>query len=228
VTDARTAERRLAVQYRVAQILTASTESREGLRRTLAAVGEELARCGLGTPLARGLGLADHVWATTAPVWIDHVGRAPMFERAAAAEAAGQRVACGVPITPGDAVTGVMVYLRREPESADEATICTPRLIAAQVEQFLDHTRVEEERERLRELERTIRVEAEAANRAEDEFLAGVSHELRTPLNAILGWSRLLRGALDAETVERGLAAVERNAEVQEQLISDLLDVAGS
>jgi PAS domain S-box-containing protein len=260
VTEAKAAERRLAAQYRVAQILTAPLDTLEGLRRTLAAVCEELgwdvgeiwrraeaadvlrlvasverpgvdadalAMLGLETPLGRGVGLPGHVWATGTPVWLDDLAKAPMFQRAAAAEAAGLRTACGIPITVGGDVAGVMICLRREPEPGDEATVRTLRLLARQLEQFLDRKRAEEERDLLLGREREVRREAELANRAKDEFLAGVSHELRTPLNAILGWSRLLRGgALDAETVERGLAAVERNAEIQEQLIGDLLDVA--
>jgi PAS domain S-box-containing protein len=41
-TEATAAERRLAAQYRVAQILTAKIETEDGLRRALAAVCEEL------------------------------------------------------------------------------------------------------------------------------------------------------------------------------------------
>jgi CheY-like chemotaxis protein/nitrogen-specific signal transduction histidine kinase len=66
---------------------------------------------------------------------------------------------------------------------------------------------------------------AEEATRAKDEFLASVSHELRTPLTAVLGWARMLQtGKLDESMAARALAAIERNAESQNQLIGDLLD----
>jgi PAS domain S-box-containing protein len=69
--------------------------------------------------------------------------------------------------------------------------------------------------------------EAQAANRAKDEFLAIVSHELRTPLTAILGWSRILSsGKLDEAKTAQALAAIDRNAKAQAQLIDDLLDVS--
>jgi PAS domain S-box-containing protein len=79
-----------------------------------------------------------------------------------------------------------------------------------------------------RDLTERRRVESlEEANQRMNEFLAMVSHELRTPLNAMLGWIRLLRsGRLEPETVERGLATIERNTIAQAQLIEDLLDVS--
>ncbi len=90
-----------------------------------------------------------------------------------------------------------------------------------------DLERVAEERQRLLERERAARAEAEEANRLKDEFLATVSHELRTPLTAIIGWAHMLRHkGLDEATVLRGLETVERNAQVQAQLVEDILDVS--
>jgi signal transduction histidine kinase len=75
--------------------------------------------------------------------------------------------------------------------------------------------------------EKAARAEAEEANHLKDEFLATVSHELRTPLTAILGWSNmLLDGGLAGAAHDRALEIIHRNAQAQNQLISDLLDVS--
>ena len=71
------------------------------------------------------------------------------------------------------------------------------------------------------------REEAEAANRAKDEFLATVSHELRNPLTAILGWARLLQsGSLDQAKTSRAMDVIVNNAQNQASLIEDILDLS--
>ena len=75
--------------------------------------------------------------------------------------------------------------------------------------------------------EQEARLQAEAANRLKDEFLATVSHELRTPLNAIIGWSSMLQtGKADEEMRRRADETIYRSAKSQAQLIEDLLDVS--
>jgi signal transduction histidine kinase/DNA-binding response OmpR family regulator len=99
---------------------------------------------------------------------------------------------------------------------------------AAELQQEVaERKQAEQERAQLLVREQAARAEAEAANRAKDEFLATLSHELRTPLTAILGWSHLLRsGTLPGETIDSALETIERNARAQSQLIDDLLDVS--
>lgn len=89
-----------------------------------------------------------------------------------------------------------------------------------------ERTALLEEAQQSRVASEAARAEAEAANRAKDEFLAVVSHELRTPLNPIIGWTQILRrGSLTAQQAH-ALEIVERNARLQNQLIDDLLDVS--
>ena len=92
---------------------------------------------------------------------------------------------------------------------------------------FAEVTRDLTERKRCEdECARLLR-EAEAANRAKNQFLALLSHELRTPLNAILGWTHLLRaGTLDPAMTARALEIVERNASLQSRLVEEILDLS--
>jgi signal transduction histidine kinase len=80
---------------------------------------------------------------------------------------------------------------------------------------------------RLYQAERDAHAEAQAANRAKDEFLSTVSHELRTPLQAMLGWVAVLRqGKLPEAKRERALDIIEQSGRAQARLIGDLLDVS--
>ncbi len=75
--------------------------------------------------------------------------------------------------------------------------------------------------------EQEARDKAEQANQEKDQFLAVLSHELRTPLNAVLGWTQILQTAGPSEsTIVRALASIRRNAETQQRLVEDLLDVS--
>jgi PAS domain S-box-containing protein len=90
-----------------------------------------------------------------------------------------------------------------------------------------ERKRFEAEREAHLINEQSLRIEAEAANRAKDVFLATLSHELRTPLNAIIGWASILRReGCKEQDLHEGLDVINRNAKAQARLIEDVLDIS--
>jgi PAS domain S-box-containing protein len=72
---------------------------------------------------------------------------------------------------------------------------------------------------------REAKEEAEAANRAKDQFLATLSHELRTPLTPVLALVSGLEGDGRMSMVADRLAMIRRNVELEARLIDDLLDL---
>jgi PAS domain S-box-containing protein len=74
--------------------------------------------------------------------------------------------------------------------------------------------------------EHLARKALEDANRRKDQFLATLSHELRTPMTAVLGWARLLKIGLPEEEARGAIEAIEKSAQIQAELIDDVLDVS--
>ena len=106
--------------------------------------------------------------------------------------------------------------------------------IAAQAAVAMDnarlYTELQEELVRQKKLEAEVRAsaaEADRQSRMKDEFLATLSHELRTPLQSILGWIQILKGDdLEEGELEQGLDVIGRNAQSQNGIIEDLLDMS--
>jgi signal transduction histidine kinase len=118
---------------------------------------------------------------------------------------------------PLGAIAFAITESRRRYRRAD--LLCA-EVVARQAAMAMEGARLSREAE-------AARAEAEAANRAKDEFLSTLSHELRNPLNAVSGWARMLeRGQLSEEQSRRAVQIILRNTAVQVRLIDDLLDMA--
>jgi len=211
------------VLTRIREILSVDTvaillvEEAEGELYAWAAKGlEEEVERGVRLPIGRGF--AGGIVAKRAPTIIDDLKHADVLNPLLREK--GIESLLGVPLMIEGRAIGVIhvgtLYPRRF--NADDTGLL--QLIADRLALAIDHAR-------LYEIEQTARTEAEAANRAKDEFLATISHELRTPLTPIIGWIHMIRsGNLAQREVEHGLGVISKNSYALTRLINDLLDMS--
>jgi PAS domain S-box-containing protein len=183
---------------------------------------------------SRGVGLPGRVWASRQPAWIPDVAADDNFPRAVVAAREGLHAAFGFPIKLGGEVLGVMEFFSPEIRDPEDGVLEMMESIGNQIGQFIERKRAEEalrtSEERLRsalDAERAARTDAEAANRAKDEFLAMLGHELRNPIGAISNSIRVLtNGELARERTDALHDIVARQTRTLTRLVDDLLDVS--
>jgi PAS domain S-box-containing protein len=137
----------------------------------------------------------------------------------------------------GETTTGQEVTLRRdgrEPRepidlllSAGPITNSDGEVLGCVISfvDITDRKRAAEDRLRLLETATAARIEAEAANRAKDEFLAMLGHELRNPLAPILTALELMNLRAD-DSSRREREVIARQVKHVVRLVGDLLDVS--
>jgi PAS domain S-box-containing protein len=97
------------------------------------------------TTFARGLGLPGRVWASRQPVWITDIPTDLNFPRTGAAKCCGLHSAFGFPILSGGEVTGALEFFSPEIRQPDDDLLAMIGTLGAQIGQFLERKRAEEE-----------------------------------------------------------------------------------
>ena len=163
---------------------------------------------------------------------LTHAADSPLFVAAVMVSAWYGGLGCGLLATALAAValdaemssTRLMLTINEEVVARLVVFVSVALFVSA-----LDHARRRSAAQRvvLLEREQAARAEAEAANRAKDDFITMVAHELRTPLTAIVSWSAAMSDArLGPALAARALEAIRRNAMLQARLIADLVDLS--
>ena len=97
------------------------------------------------TAFTKGVGLPGRVWASGEPVWVPDVVADSNFPRAAVAQEEGLHGAFALPLLLQETVVGVMEFFSREIREPDEDLLRMLSRVGAQVGQFRERKRIEED-----------------------------------------------------------------------------------
>ncbi|MEA2627146.1 MAG: hypothetical protein QOD06_3191 [Candidatus Binatota bacterium] len=122
--------------------------------------GRRFAALSRSVSFPKNVGLPGRIWKTGEAAWIEDVLREPNFPRAPTAVKDGLHTAFAFPICLGKEFLGVLEFFSREIRPPDDAVLRMARAIGAQIGQFVERTRVEEE---VRRSEERLRLALEAA-----------------------------------------------------------------
>ena len=172
----------------------------------------------LGVRIPVGKGFAGKVIAERKPIIIEDVSQADLFNPLLREK--GIKSLLGVPLMVEGQPTGVIHVGTLRPVHFTDTDVRILQLAADRIALAIENAR-------LYQVEKGARAEAEAANRAKDEFLTTLSHELRTPLTPIIGWVHMMeKRILPAAEFTHALSVINRNAYSLKRLINDLLDMS--
>ena len=172
----------------------------------------------LGVRIPVGRGFAGNIVAKAKPIIISEVENADLFNPLLREK--GIKSLLGVPMMIEGRPMGVLHVGAFKHTNFTEEQV---RLLQSAA----DRIALAVENARLYQVEQSARAEAEAANRAKDEFLTILSHELRTPLTPIIGWVHMMEnGILPDGNFQKALGVINKNAYNLKRLISDLLDMS--
>jgi PAS domain S-box-containing protein len=196
----------------------------DGSLACMAIAGKWLENFKPGYLLPPGVGLVGRAVIERRALWtrdiLDEpsVVLTPEFRRGLAG--AGHHAVLAVPLQVKGEIIGAVSTAHAEIRTFSQAEI---DLLQA----FADQAALAMRNVQLFAREQTARAEAEAANRAKDQFLALLAHELRNPLAPIVTSAALLRRpGISAIVIEHAAGIVERQARSLARLLDDLLDVS--
>ena len=189
----------------------------------VALAGIWLEHVGPGDVLPPGVGLVGRAVLERRAVWTSDLVNEPRvvltdeFRRSIAR--AGHHAVTAVPLQVKGTIIGAMSTAHLEIRTFSQAEI---DLLQA----FADQAALAIWNVQLLAREQAARADAEAANRAKDQFLALLAHELRNPLAPIVTAAAVMRRAGAPPAIQGSLGIVERQASHLARLLDDLLDVS--